>query len=76
VPVHAHDAAECLKPERIAQSRQKPVMTVLEKKAFNDGRSQPCHALGEPGGDVAAMKGRVGKSGSLHTLIVPLALFS
>ena len=31
---------------------------------------EPGHAFGEPGGDVAAMEGRVGKSGSFHNPIV------
>jgi hypothetical protein len=66
MPVHAHDAAEGLKPEGIAQPGQKGVMPVMQKNAFNDGSSQPRHTLGQPGRDVAAMKGRIGKSGSLH----------
>jgi len=45
-------------------------MAIMQQDAFNDGRTQPGHALGEPRGDMAAMEGRVGKSGSLHNLIV------
>src|ERR1700683_2895811 len=44
-------------------------MAVVQQNAFHNGRTQLGHTFGEPGGDMAAMEGRVGISGSLHNLI-------
>ena len=43
---------------------------LLECGCFIYCRAQPGHALGEPGGDMAAVEGCVGESGTLH---VPLS---
>src|ERR1051326_6807248 len=74
MPIHAHDAAKGLKPEGIAQPGQKCVMPIMEKNALNDRGSHPRHTLGQPGRNVAAMKGRIGKSGSLHNLFSHLVI--
>jgi hypothetical protein len=50
-----NDAAQCLKPKRIAQSGKKRSMPEVQQNAFNDGGTQLGHAVGEPGGVIAAM---------------------
>jgi hypothetical protein len=62
MPVHAHDAAERLEPERITQARQKLADTVLRDHVFGDGRSEHLHSPGEPRGHTSAVQRQVSES--------------
>lgn len=50
-------------------------MAVVQQNAFISTMAVPnlVIRIGKPGSDMAAMEGRVGKSGSLHILIFSLA---
>jgi hypothetical protein len=72
MPVHAHNAAEGLKPEGIAQPGQELIVAVVEENAFRDGRSESGHARREPGRNVAAVERQIRNSGALHNSIETL----
>ena len=38
---------------------------------LDNAGTQPCHSLGQPGRDPTVMQGKIGKSGTFHTLIIP-----
>src|SRR3954468_3908541 len=71
MPVHAHDAAVGLEPERVAQPREEGGPTVVDDDAFGDRRPERRHARGEPCGYAAAVQREIGDAGTLHNLILP-----
>src|SRR5208283_5806644 len=48
MPIHPHDGAEGLKPERMGETAQEFVAPVMVRDRLRDHRAQPCHALAEP----------------------------
>src|SRR3954465_7936778 len=68
VPVHAHDAAVGLEPERIAESGEEGGPAVVDDDAFGDRRPERRHARGEPCGHAATVQREIGNAGTLHTL--------
>ena len=68
VPVHAHDAAERLKPERIAKPREKFADAVVSDNVFGDGRPELFHPLGEPGRHAPAVQRQISESRASHFL--------
>lgn len=48
VPVHPHDCAEGLKPERIAEAREEIIGAVFQNNVLSDGRAQLRHTIREP----------------------------
>lgn len=69
MPVHAHDCAECLEPERIAEAGKKTGSAVVMNDRFGDARAERGHALCKPLRNTAAMKRKIGSSGSFHLTI-------
>src|ERR1051326_7418119 len=66
MPIHSHDCAERLKPEWIAQARQKRGGTVVVDNCFGNRGAQAGHPLGQPVRHAAAMQRKVGKSRAFH----------
>ena len=48
VPIHSHHRAQCLKPERIAETREKRRRTVVVDDRLGDRCAEPGHAFGQP----------------------------
>src|SRR6516164_3326118 len=63
MPVHAHDGAERLKPERVRQPAQQFVTSVMVDDRLADHGAEPRHPIGQPFRDVAAMQWKIGASG-------------
>ncbi len=62
VPVHAHDGAERLKPERMGEATQQLVAAIsVGDRLSNDG-AEAGHAVREPQGHPAAMQRQIGAS--------------
>ena len=61
VPVHTHDAAKRLEPERIAQPGEKLASAIVRDDVFGDSRSELLHSLGEPRGTRPPWSGRSAK---------------
>jgi len=70
VPVHSHDAAERLKPEGIGKAGEKFRSAVTLQDRLDNGCAELGHAPGEPLRHTPAVKGEVGKPGSLHHSII------
>jgi hypothetical protein len=66
MPVHAHNGAEGLEPERIAEPRKELRCAVVEHDALADRRSELRHAIGKPCRDTSAVQGEIGVSGAFH----------
>jgi hypothetical protein len=60
MPIHAHDGAEGLKPERMGESAEEFVAAVMERYGLGNHRANPRHTLAEPCRNPAAMKGQIG----------------
>ena len=60
VPVHAHDGAERLEPERMGEPAQELVPAIVVHDRLRHDRTQPRHALPEPGRHPAMVKGQIG----------------
>ena len=60
MPVHAHDGAKRLEPERMRQPAQEFVAAVMMDDRLGDDRAQFRHALAEPGGNPAIVKRQIG----------------
>ncbi len=60
MPVHPHDRAEGLEPERMSNSAQKLVAPVFEHDRFGDHGAEPGHALTEPSWHAAAVQRQIG----------------
>src|SRR3954469_21659515 len=73
MPVHAHDAAVGLEPERVAQPREEGGPAVVDDDAFGDRRPERRHARGEPCGHAATVQREIGNAGTLHNLDVTAA---
>ena len=56
MPVHAHDGAEGLEPERVRQPTEKLLAAVMVHDRFAHDRAQAGHPLGEPFRDAAAVQ--------------------
>ena len=66
MPVHAHYAAKGLEPEGVAEPAEEFGAAVLQQDAFRDRCAQRRHALGQPGGHMAAMQRQIGMARALH----------
>src|SRR5579864_1543401 len=66
MPVHSHDAAQGLEPERIAQTGEKLRRAVMIEHALGNGCAQHGHALRKPRRHTPAMQRKIGNSGALH----------
>ena len=73
VPVHAHDRAEGLEPERIGEPPQQFVAAVMLDDGLAHHRAEPRHALAEPCRHAAAMQRKVGTACSLRQRPLSLA---
>lgn len=65
VPVHPHNGAERLEPERIRQTSKQFVASIFLDDRLADHPAQLGHTLGQPGRYASVMQGQVGTSGSL-----------
>jgi hypothetical protein len=63
MPVHAHDGAERLEPERIGQAAQELVAPIMMDDRLADHRAEPRHPIGQPFWDVAAVQWEISASG-------------
>jgi len=66
MPVHAHDSAEGLEPERIGKPPQQLVAAVMMDYGFAHHRAETSHAIGEPLRHAPAMQRKIGASRSLR----------
>ena len=60
MPVHAHNGAERLEPEWIAQAREEFRRAVVIDDAFRDRCAEFRHALGQPRRDASAVERKIG----------------
>jgi hypothetical protein len=65
MPVHTHNGAERLEPERMGETPQQFVETVMMDNRFADHRPEASHSVSEPPGNLAAMQRQVGGSSPL-----------
>jgi hypothetical protein len=72
VPVHPHDRAERLEPERMRQPAQQLLATIFVDDSLADHGAELGHALAEPGRNPSAMQRQVGAAGSLGHLVSSL----
>src|SRR5262249_28102805 len=68
VPVHAHDGAERLEPERMGEATQQLVAAIVMHDRFADYAAQPGHAVGQPARHMTAVQRQVGTAGPLRHL--------
>jgi hypothetical protein len=54
-----------LKPERVGETPQQFVATVMMDDRFTDNRTKAGHSVGEPRGHLPTMQRQVGRSSSL-----------
>src|SRR4030095_8017117 len=66
MPIHPHDRAESLKPEWIAESREKCGASVIVDDCFSNRRAQNGHSLRQPFGDAPAVKRKVRGARAFH----------
>ena len=57
VPVHSHHSAKRLEPERVRETAQQFVTTVMMDNRFADHRPEPGHSIGEPLGNLSTVQG-------------------
>ena len=62
MPVHAHDRAERLEPERMGEAAQQLVAAVIVDDRLADDGAKPAHAAREPQGHPAAVQRQIGAS--------------
>ena len=62
VPVHAHDSAERLEPERMSEATQQLVAAVSMDDRLADDSAEPGHAVRKPQRHPAAMQRQIGAS--------------
>src|ERR1700741_3596809 len=65
MPVHAHDRAERLEPERVGKTAQQLIAAVMMDNRFADHRSEAGHPVGEPFGNLSSVQRQVGGSSPL-----------
>ena len=68
VPVHPHDAAQRLEPERIAQPGQQLGRAVVKQTLSDDRRAERGHPLREPRRHAPAMQRQIGDARAFHLL--------
>ena len=64
MPVHAHDGAERLEPERMGEPAQELVAAVFDARSPGDDRAEPRHPLAEPARHAPAVQRQVGAAGA------------
>jgi hypothetical protein len=64
VPIHSHHGAKGLKPERMREAAEQLVPAVMMDDRLADDGAKPRHAIGEPFGNMAAMKRQIGAAGA------------
>lgn len=69
MPVHAHHAAQRLKPKGIAEAGKEFRGAVSIEYVLGNGGAEQGHAFGEPGGHTPAVEGKIGRAGALHNSI-------
>ena len=70
VPVHPHDGAERLKPERMRQPPQEFVAAVMMDDRLGDDGAERGHARRQPRRNASAMEGKIGAAGpSCHSCL-------
>ena len=70
MPVHTHDGAERLEPERVRQPLQKFVAAVMVDDGLSDDGAERRHAGRQPRRDAPAVQREIGASGSsCHSLL-------
>src|SRR5690606_34434946 len=62
MPVHSHDGAEGLEPERIGQPAQIVITPIVMNDSLGDDRTEPRHTIPEPSRNFPAMQGKIGAS--------------
>jgi hypothetical protein len=65
MPVHAHHGAERLEPERVGETPQQFVATVMMNDRFADNRTKVGHPVGKPSGNLPGVQRQVCGSSSL-----------
>ena len=65
MPVHTHNGAERLEPERMGETPQQFVATVMMDNRFADNRAEASHSVGEPLGYLSSVQRQVGSSSPL-----------
>jgi hypothetical protein len=65
MPVHAHDRAERLKPERMSEAAQQLVAAVMVDDRLGDDRAEAGHAVRQPQRHAPAVQRQIGASGSM-----------
>src|ERR1700720_2414184 len=70
MPVHAHDGAERLEPERMRQPLQEFVAAIMVDDRLSDDGAERRHAGRKPRREASAVQRQVGASGSsCHSLL-------
>ena len=64
MPVHAHDGAERLEPERMGEPAQELVAAIFDDDRLSDDRAEPGHAHGQPARHAPAVQRQVGAAGT------------
>ena len=66
MPVHSHDGAEGLEPERIAEARQKCGGSVIVNDGLGDRGAELRHALGKPWRHTPTVKRQIRDARPFH----------
>ena len=69
MPVHSHDGAEGLKPERIAESCQEFRSAVAVDYGFDNSGPELRHAVGEPLRHPSAVQREIGYPRAFHQFL-------
>ena len=64
VPVHAHDGAERLEPERMGEPAEQLVAAIVMHDRLAHHGAEPGHALAQPSRHAPAMQRQIGTSGT------------
>jgi len=59
MPIHAHDGAEGLEPERMRQAAQELVPPIMHNDGLTDNSTKLRHPVGQPFRHMPAMQGQV-----------------
>src|SRR3954469_20790786 len=71
MPVHAHDGAERLKPERMRQPLQEFVAAVMMDDSLADNCAKQGHAFSQPRRNTPAVKRKIGAAcSSCHNCLI------
>src|SRR6266567_76162 len=66
MPIHSHHRAQRLKPEWIAQTREKRRGAVIVNNRFRDRSPEPGHSLRQPKRHMPTMQRQISNSRTLH----------